>query len=181
MRAEMEKNRAELNEKILAVLTGSQRSQWQSMLGRPFKIVHPQGGPGFGGPGGPGDAAHRLRTGTLVVGAGGYASGPAVLAARLLRVKTMVMEQNHFPGATNRFFRDNLQADGRFKSAGALSEEWQGVLSGQPAAQVVHYCGSGISACHNILAMEIAGLSGSQLYSGSWSEWCADPARPIAY
>lgn len=87
----------------------------------------------------------------------------------------------HIPGATNRFFRDNLQADGRFKSAGALSEEWQGVLSGQPAAQVVHYCGSGISACHNILAMEIAGLSGSQLYSGSWSEWCADPARPIAY
>jgi thiosulfate/3-mercaptopyruvate sulfurtransferase len=85
----------------------------------------------------------------------------------------------HIPGATNRFFRDNLKADGRFKPAKDLSTEWQGVLAGNPAEQVVHYCGSGISACHNILAMEIAGLPGSRLYSGSWSEWCADPQRPM--
>ena len=85
----------------------------------------------------------------------------------------------HIPGATNRFFRDNLQADGRFKPARDLSAEWQGVLAGNSAEQVVHYCGSGVSACHNILAMEIAGLPGSRLYGGSWSEWCADPQRPM--
>ena len=87
----------------------------------------------------------------------------------------------HIPGASNRFFRNNLQANGCFKSAKDLTAEWQGVLAENQPEQVVHYCGSGISACHNILAMEIAGLPGSKLYGGSWSEWCADPQRPIAY
>ncbi len=84
------------------------------------------------------------------------------------------------PGAVNRFFRDNLAADGRFKPAAQLRAEWLGVLSGKGAEAVVHQCGSGVSACHNILAMEIAGLSGSRLYPGSWSEWCSDPSRPVA-
>ncbi len=86
----------------------------------------------------------------------------------------------HIPGAVNRFFRDNLQADGRFKPAAALRQEWAARLAEVPASQVVHQCGSGVSACHNLLAMEIAGFSGSRLYPGSWSEWCADPARPTA-
>ncbi|MBI2276902.1 MAG: sulfurtransferase [Dechloromonas sp.] len=86
----------------------------------------------------------------------------------------------HIPGAVNRFFQLNLQADGRFKPAAELRAEWLALLAGQSPEQVVHNCGSGISACHNILAMEIAGLSGSRLYPGSWSEWCADPARPVA-
>ncbi len=86
----------------------------------------------------------------------------------------------HIPGAVNRFFRDNLQADGRFKPAAELRGEWLAVLAGSLPELVVHQCGSGVSACHNILAMEIAGLTGSRLYAGSWSEWCADPSRPVA-
>ena len=86
----------------------------------------------------------------------------------------------HIPGAVNRFFRDNLRADGCFKSPADLRAEWLALLAGRAPEQVVHQCGSGISACHNILAMEIAGLPGSRLYPGSWSEWCADPQRPVA-
>ena len=86
----------------------------------------------------------------------------------------------HIPGAINAFFRDNLAADGCFKPAGALREMWLQILNGRPAEQVVHYCGSGVSACHNLLAMEIAGLPGARLYGGSWSEWCADPGRALA-
>lgn len=84
----------------------------------------------------------------------------------------------HIPGAVNRFFRDNLRADGRYKPAAELRAEWLAVLAGTLPEQVVHQCGSGVSACHNLLAMEIAGLPGSRLYAGSWSEWCADPGRP---
>jgi thiosulfate/3-mercaptopyruvate sulfurtransferase len=84
------------------------------------------------------------------------------------------------PGAVNRFFRENLQENGRFKSAELLRAEWLAALAGRSADQVVHYCGSGVSACHNVLAMEIAGLSGSRLYAGSWSEWCSLSSRPMA-
>lgn len=86
----------------------------------------------------------------------------------------------HIPGAVNRFFQNNLQADGRFKPAAELRAEWLAVLAGRSPEDVVHQCGSGVSACHNVLAMEIAGLPGSRLYAGSWSEWCADPRRPVA-
>ena len=86
----------------------------------------------------------------------------------------------HIPGAVNRFFGLNLQADGRFKPAAELRAEWLGVLAGAAPEDVVHQCGSGVSACHNLLAMEVAGLPGSCLYAGSWSEWCADPGRPVA-
>jgi thiosulfate/3-mercaptopyruvate sulfurtransferase len=84
------------------------------------------------------------------------------------------------PGARNRFFRDNLEPGGKFKTAGKLGEEFKTLLAGSRVDSVVHSCGSGVSACHNLLAMEIAGMPGSRLYPGSWSEWCADPARPIA-
>jgi thiosulfate/3-mercaptopyruvate sulfurtransferase len=86
----------------------------------------------------------------------------------------------HIPGAVNRFFRDNLQADGCFKPAAELRAEWLAVLAGAAPESVVHQCGSGVSACHNVLAMEIACLPGSRLYAGSWSEWCTDCRRPVA-
>lgn len=84
----------------------------------------------------------------------------------------------HIPGAINRFFKDNLQADGRFKPADELRQAFKQL--GATGAELVHQCGSGVTACHNLLAMEHAGLAGSALYPGSWSEWCADPARPVA-
>ncbi|MFZ6800612.1 sulfurtransferase [Undibacterium sp. Di24W] len=84
----------------------------------------------------------------------------------------------HIPGATNRFFKDNLQADGRFKSAEQLRQDWQSLLNDPEKA--VMQCGSGVTACHNLLALEIAGLHGTALYPGSWSEWCSDATRPVA-
>jgi thiosulfate/3-mercaptopyruvate sulfurtransferase len=84
------------------------------------------------------------------------------------------------PGAVNRFCNDNLDAHGLFKSVEALRSEYARILGDRAPQEIVHYCGSGVSACHNALAMEIAGLPGSRLYAGSWSEWIADPRRPQA-
>jgi thiosulfate/3-mercaptopyruvate sulfurtransferase len=86
----------------------------------------------------------------------------------------------HIPGASNRFFKDNLGADGRFKPAERLRAEFEALLGRGAGANTVHQCGSGVTACHNLLAMEHAGLAGSKLYPGSWSEWSADPTRPLA-
>ena len=86
----------------------------------------------------------------------------------------------HIPGARNRPYATNLNADGTFKPADALRREFAGLLGDTPLDQVVHYCGSGVTSCHNLLAMEIAGLPGTRLFPGSWSEWVADPLRPVA-
>ncbi len=86
----------------------------------------------------------------------------------------------HIPGAANRFFQLNLAVDGKFKPAAALKQEFTEMLGKHAPAQVTHYCGSGVTACHNQLAMEIAGLPGSLVYPGSWSEWIADRSRPVA-
>ena len=86
----------------------------------------------------------------------------------------------HIPGAYNRFHRENLAADGRFKPAAQLRCEFEALLGGAAPEALVHQCGSGVTACHNLLAMEHAGLAGSALYPGSWSEWSCDPARPVA-
>jgi thiosulfate/3-mercaptopyruvate sulfurtransferase len=86
----------------------------------------------------------------------------------------------HVPGALNRPFSENLGADGRFKSAAALRQEFLEVLGTHAAHDVVHMCGSGVTACHNLLAMEHAGLVGSRLYAPSWSGWVSDPSRPVA-
>lgn len=94
--------------------------------------------------------------------------------------ETMDPVGGHIPGARNRFFRDNLDASGVFRPAAELRQQFLGVLAGAEPEQVVMYCGSGVTACHNLLAMEIAGLHGARLYAGSWSEWCADPDRPVA-
>jgi len=86
----------------------------------------------------------------------------------------------HVPGAINWPFDENLDVDGTFLPPEALRENYQALLKGKPTWQAIHMCGSGVTACHNILAMEIAGLPGSRLYPGSWSEWITDPARPVA-
>ena len=95
-------------------------------------------------------------------------------------VEPLDAQAGHIPGALNRFFKDNLAQDGRFKPADQLRAEFLPLLAGEPAERVVHQCGSGVTACHNLLAMEHAGLAGSKLYPGSWSEWSADPTRPVA-
>lgn len=84
------------------------------------------------------------------------------------------------PGAMNRFNNDNVTQEGVFKSPEVLRSEFQKVLAGKDPKDIVHYCGSGVAACHNALAMEIAGMGGSRVYIGSWSEWSADPTRPIS-
>ncbi|MCC2595878.1 sulfurtransferase [Pusillimonas sp. MFBS29] len=86
----------------------------------------------------------------------------------------------HIPGAVNRFFKDNLQPDGCFKSAPTLRQEFLAYLDGQEPAKVISQCGSGVTACHNLLAMEIAGLHGAALYPGSWSQWCNTAGSPIS-
>ena len=95
-------------------------------------------------------------------------------------VEPLDAQAGHIPGAANRFFKLNLDIDGRFKSPEQLRTEWQALLGEADPADVVHQCGSGVTACHNLLALEAAGLSGSVLYPGSWSEWSSDPARPVA-
>lgn len=86
----------------------------------------------------------------------------------------------HVPNAINRDFSMNLDDQGLFLSADVLKQQFQAIVDQAPNQQVVHMCGSGVTACHNMLAMEIAGLSGSKLYLGSWSEWIADSSRPVA-
>jgi thiosulfate/3-mercaptopyruvate sulfurtransferase len=86
----------------------------------------------------------------------------------------------HIPGALNRFHRENLDDGGVFKAPDRLRAEFGVLLGDRSPDEVIHSCGSGVTACHNLLAMEHAGLAGSLLYPGSWSEWSADPARPIA-
>ena len=83
----------------------------------------------------------------------------------------------HIPGAKNRFFKDNLQANGSFKPAEQLRAEWQTLISSAETA--IMQCGSGVTACHHLLALEVAGLTGAALFPGSWSQWCADPKRPV--
>jgi len=86
----------------------------------------------------------------------------------------------HIPGARNRPYTANMTEDGVFKPAAQLRSEYEALLGPTLPSAVVHQCGSGVTACHNVLAMSIAGLPGSRLYPGSWSEWVADPARPVA-
>ena len=86
----------------------------------------------------------------------------------------------HVPGAVNYPFQNNLNGQGAFKPADHLRRALEPLLQGRSPQQVVHMCGSGVTACHNLLAMEAAGLSGSRLYAGSWSEWIRDKERPVA-
>jgi thiosulfate/3-mercaptopyruvate sulfurtransferase len=95
-------------------------------------------------------------------------------------VEPMDPVAGHIPGARNRPYTDNLAPEGMFKPAAVMRAEFEALLGGKSPSIVVHQCGSGVTACHNVLAMALAGLPGSRLYPGSWSEWIADPARPVA-
>ena len=85
----------------------------------------------------------------------------------------------HIPGAHSAPFTDNLEENGNWKSSSDLRHKFKNLLNGSPAGEVVSYCGSGITACHNILAIYHAGLGDSLLYPGSWSEWITNPDRPV--
>lgn len=95
-------------------------------------------------------------------------------------VEPLDRQAGHIPGASHRFFKTNLGADGRFRPAAELKAEFEQLLGEFSASDTVHQCGSGVTACHNLLAMHHAGLPGSRLYPGSWSEWSADPRMPLA-
>jgi thiosulfate/3-mercaptopyruvate sulfurtransferase len=86
----------------------------------------------------------------------------------------------HIPGAKNYFYGQNLTAENTFKSPDDLKTQWDAVIKGRDPKDVVVYCGSGVTACHNLLALEHAGLHGARIFPGSWSEWSADPSRPVA-
>jgi thiosulfate/3-mercaptopyruvate sulfurtransferase len=86
----------------------------------------------------------------------------------------------HIPGAGNHFFKWNLESAGTFRAPAELRTLLGRVMEGTPPDRVICYCGSGVTACHNLLALEHAGLEGSKLYPGSWSEWASDPHRPVA-
>lgn len=92
--------------------------------------------------------------------------------------ETIDPKAGHIPGARNFFFQRNLREDKTFKSADELREAWQSLLADAAPEQVVMYCGSGVTACHNLLALEHAGLPGARIFPGSWSEWSSDPTRP---
>ena len=121
----------------------------------------------------------------------------ADVAARVLEPKWLVLDARaperyrgevepidavagHVPGAVNHPFALNLNASTQFLSADELRARYEQVSGGAPPNQVIAMCGSGVTACHNLLAMEVAGLHGAKLYAGSWSEWIRDPHRPIA-
>jgi thiosulfate/3-mercaptopyruvate sulfurtransferase len=111
--------------------------------------------------------------------------GPLLLDARVPsryrgENETLDPVAGHIPGAVNRPWQQNLETDGHFKTAAELRKEFSEILAGHEPGRVTHYCGSGVTACHNLLAMEIAGLPGSLLYPGSWSEWVSDRSRPVA-
>jgi thiosulfate/3-mercaptopyruvate sulfurtransferase len=117
--------------------------------------------------------ALRVSPGSLLVDARG--------AERFAgRNETIDQKAGHVPGARNRPFLENLGADGRFLPADELRRRWTTLLGALPPSAVVAMCGSGVTACQNLLALEHAGLSGGRLYAGSWSEWIRDPNRPIA-
>jgi thiosulfate/3-mercaptopyruvate sulfurtransferase len=95
-------------------------------------------------------------------------------------VEPLDPQPGHVPGARNRCFQDNLAPGGRFKAADVLRAEFAPLIAGHEPGDVVQMCGSGVTAAHSVLAMAHAGLGLSALYPGSWSEWCADPARPVS-
>jgi thiosulfate/3-mercaptopyruvate sulfurtransferase len=125
----------------------------------------------------------------MIVDASGVAK--AALNPRLLVVDARAPERyrgdvepvdkaaGHIPGASNYFFKTNVDSDGLFLTPEALRASFEAAIGQVPPEQIVCYCGSGVSACHNLLALEHAGLHGAKLYPGSWSEWSSDPSRPV--
>jgi thiosulfate/3-mercaptopyruvate sulfurtransferase len=114
----------------------------------------------------------RLKPGNLLVDARG--------AERFAgRNETIDPIAGHVPGARNLPFPGNLGVDGKFLPPADLRRRWSTLLGSQPPSALISMCGSGVTACHNLLALEHAGLKGAKLYPGSWSEWSSDPSRPV--
>jgi len=121
----------------------------------------------------------------MIVSAGDIGMGTDLLDARAPErfrgeVEPLDRVAGHIPGARNHFYKSNLTVVGTFRPAEELREAFTRTLGEGSAEQLVCYCGSGVTACHNLLALEHAGLHGARLYPGSWSEWSSDPARPVA-
>jgi thiosulfate/3-mercaptopyruvate sulfurtransferase len=165
-----------LGHRAVAVLDGGWQA-WQAAGGAVETAVHARPG---GAPYPMLDAAMpTVATAEVLAGLGRLALVDARAPERFRGdVEPLDPVAGHIPGARLRFFKDNLGADGCFKPATRLRAEFEAMAL--PPDAVVHQCGSGVTACHNLLAMEHAGLPGSRLYPGSWSEWCADPSRPVA-
>jgi thiosulfate/3-mercaptopyruvate sulfurtransferase len=137
--------------------------------------------PGAGGPGvvTTADVQHLLLAGKLADGESALVDARS--ADRFAgRNETIDPVAGHIPGARNHPFTDNLDAQGRFLPAQTLRARWLETLAGNRPEEVISTCGSGVTACHNLLALEVAGLAGAKLYAGSWSEWIRDRARPVA-
>ena len=86
----------------------------------------------------------------------------------------------HIPGAVNHPFRENVREDGTFRPLAELADHWARTAGAVKPEKLVCYCGSGVTACQNVLTLEHAGIKGARLYGGSWSEWSSDPSRPVA-
>ena len=162
-----------------AVLDGGLQA-WQAAGGALAQGEEPARAPARFTPGAP---LRRLASAQDVLAHLGQ-SGQTVIDARAparYRGETEPLDPvaGHIPGALNRLFTMNIGPDGRFKSAAQLRAEFEQLLAGRDPASVVHQCGSGVSALPNLLAMEVAGLGPTALFAGSWSEWCADPSRPV--
>lgn len=127
---------------------------------------------------------------SMVLDADAVASGVATRSIALVdarpadrfagRNETFDPVAGHIPGARNHPFLTNVDAERRFLTPEELRAVWRPTLAGTPGERVVCMCGSGVTACHNVLALEVAGVSGARLYPGSWSEWIRDPSRPVA-
>lgn len=123
---------------------------------------------------------------TTAVLAARLASGDALLIDARARerfrgeVEPLDPVAGHIPGARNRPFTENLDAAGGFKTALQLRLDFERLLAGKSPSDTILMCGSGVTACHNLLAMTHSGLPGAKVYAGSWSEWCSDRSRPIA-
>lgn len=129
----------------------------------------------------PNSAVVRTTADVVAVAAGGRGLVLDARAPERFRGEVEPIDRvaGHIPTAKNRFFKTNLRADLTFRPAGELRREFEILLGELRPEQVIHQCGSGVTACVNLLAMERAGFGGSKLYPGSWSEWIADPNRPV--
>ncbi len=126
------------------------------------------------------DESMSVTTQALQAGLGAFTVLDARAAERFTgEVENLDTRAGHIPGSLNRPFGSNLQMNGRFKDPSALTAEFDAALGQADLKSVVHSCGSGVTACHNLFAMELAGMEATRLYPGSWSEWIRDPSRPI--
>ena len=180
-----------LGHEKVALLDGG----WQAWLEHGYPVQSGAGGrpaPGSFVPGAPLQATVAIeQVESLVRDAGAAAPGRQGRPPRLIvdarapdryegRNETIDPVGGHIPGAVNRFWKLNLDEQGRFKPPALLRAEYEAILAGRDPAELILQCGSGVTACHDLLALHLAGLPGAALFPGSWSQWVADPARPVA-